>query len=335
MLNTPIALLPVLTLLTVLSVMDSFKLVGFRAVVSSIGAGAGVALVAWWCSDSIMSAIPVPLLVMTRYIGPVIEETLKAAVIVFLVARGRIAFPVDAAVQGFAVGAGFALVENSVYLADLPSATLMLWVVRGFGTAVLHASTTAVFAMICRALADRHPDRLLVAAVPAWAAAVAIHSGFNHLLIAPALQTAVLLLVLPLVVAFVFERSEKATREWVGAGLDLDIELLHLIESTAFEFTRFRTYLQELRARFPGDVVADMFCLLRIELELSIQAKAMLLAREAGVDVPTDADLEAALAERATLQRSIGRTGLLALKPLQVTSHRDRWHRHLLAQAKR
>jgi hypothetical protein len=32
------------------------------------------------------------------------------------------------------------------------------------------------------------------------------------------------------------------------------------------------------------------------------------------------------------LQRSIGRAGLLALKPLQVTSHMDTWHRHLLGQ---
>ena len=80
----------------------------------------------------------------------------------------------------------------------------------------------------------------------------------------------------------------------------------------------------------PGPVVADMFCLLRLELELSIQAKAMLMAREAGMDVPVDEGLDASLAERGYLQRSIGRTGLLALKPLQVTSRRDDWHRHLL-----
>ena len=335
MVNAPVALVPVLTLLAGLFFMDSFKLVSVRAVLASIGAGAAAALAAWWCSDTIVAALPIPLIVMTRYMGPVIEETLKASIIVILIARGRIAFPVDAAVQGFAVGAGFALVENIVYLQALPSATLMLWVVRGFGTAVLHGATTAVFAMICRAMADRHPDRLLAVALPAWGVAVVIHSGFNHLLIAPVLQTLALLVVLPLVVALVFERSERATREWVGAGLDLDIELLQLIESPAFEYTRFRTYLHELRARFPGRVVADMFCLLRIELELSIQAKAMLLAREAGVNVPTDGDLEAALAERSTLQRSIGRTGLLALKPVQVTTHRDTWHRHLLSQAKR
>jgi len=142
----------------------------------------------------------------------------------------------------------------------------------------------------------------------------------------------VMLIALPLLVLAVFERSERATREWIGAGLDLDIELLELIKSDGFAFTRFGRYLQELRARVPGAVVADMFCLLRLELELAVQAKALLIAREAGLDVPVSDDLEASLAERRYLQRSIGKIGLLALKPLQVTSHRDDWHRHLLQQ---
>ena len=78
-----------------------------------------------------------------------------------------------------------------------------------------------------------------------------------------------------------------------------------------------------------------MFCRLRVELELPVQARAIVMAREAGLDVPIDDDLHACLAELDYLHASIGRTGLLALKPLQVTSHRDRWHKHLMAAAAR
>jgi hypothetical protein len=147
-------------------------------------------------------------------------------------------------------------------------------------------------------------------------------------------MTALLLVVLPLVLLLVFERSESATREWIGAGLDLDMQLLDLVRSESFAGTRFGRYLQELRARFGGPVVADMFCLLRLELELSVQARAMLMAREAGLEIAVDEDLQASLQEIAYLRSSIGRTGLLALKPLQVTSHRDHWHRHLLARGR-
>jgi hypothetical protein len=44
-------------------------------------------------------------------------------------------------------------------------------------------------------------------------------------------------------------------------------------------------------------------------------------------------ELRDQLDEVAYLRRSIGRTGLIALRPLQVTSDRDAWHRYLLEQA--
>src|SRR5262249_36773705 len=152
-----------------------------------------------------------------------------------------------------------------------------LWLVRGLGTAVLHGATTAMFAMISKTLMDRWTDRHTFALLPGLGVAIAIHSAFNHVPLPPLAMTFMILLVLPIAMVLVFQRSEAATREWVGAGLDLDVELLDLVRSEHFGYTRFGTYLQELRQRFNGLVVADMFCLLRLELELSIQAKAMLL----------------------------------------------------------
>jgi hypothetical protein len=270
------------------------------------------------------------------------EETSKAAFIAYLLVRRRIGFPVDAAVLGFAVGCGFAVVENVEFLRALTTAGAMLWFVRGVGTAVLHGATTAIFAMVTKTAVDRKGGSQAITSIatlasvylPGWAVAVFIHSGFNHVLLPPVAMTALLLVVLPLLVLFVFERSERATREWIGAGMDLDIELLQLVTSDAFGFTRFGKYLNELRGRFPHAVVVDMFCLLRIELELAVQAKAMLLARKAGVNVPVHPDAFAAIAEMHYLRKSIGRTGLLALGPLHVTSDRDEWHRYLLAQAR-
>ena len=327
-----IALVPVVAFLTALAVMDTFKLVRPRSILAAIAWGAAAAGAGFWLDGWLLQVRHVPLSIVSRYIAPFTEETAKAFLVVVLIATSRVGFLVDAAVQGFAIGTGFALVENLGYLQTMPEAGVWLWVVRGLGTAVLQGATTSIFAMISKTLADRRRDRLAVAFVPGWAAAVAIHAAFNHRLLPPVAQTLVLLTALPLVVLWVFARSERATRDWIGGGLDLDVELLDLVGSEHFALTHFGRYLQELRARMSGAVVADMFCLLRLELELSIQAKAMLLARDAGVDVPVDDDLAASLMERRCLQQSIGRTGLLALKPLQVTSHKDQWHRHLLQQ---
>jgi protease PrsW len=324
-----IALAPVVVFLMVLFFMDRFRLVRPDAVVTAILCGAAAAGVSMWINRQLLDASNIPAGVVTRLLAPPLEEAVKAIPLIVWLKRGRVGFLVDAAILGFAVGTGFALVENVQYLSAM-SGSLALWVVRGFGTAMLHGGTTAIFAMMAVIAADRQTSRAGVVFMNGWLAAVIIHAGFNYQLLPAVAQTLMILIALPLLMLWVFSRSERAMAEWIGAGLDLDVDLLQLINSDVFEETRMGQYLRELRNRLPGTVVADMFCLLRLELELAVQAKAMLMAREAGVDVNTDADFDALVTEHDSLQRSIGRTGLLALKPLKVSSRRDRWHRHVL-----
>jgi RsiW-degrading membrane proteinase PrsW (M82 family) len=332
--NFVIALVPVLVLLALLQLMDSFKLVRLRSVLIAIAVGAGTALASLMLHDVLSAQLNVSAPTFARYVAPLTEELAKALFIALLIWRHRVGFVVDAAVLGFAVGAGFALVENIHYWRHLGDASLVLWLVRGLGTGVLHGATTSVFAMVTKTLIDRRSERKGLALVPGFALAVVLHSAFNHVPLPPAAMTAVLLLVLPIVVLVVFERSERATREWIGSGFDLDVELLDLVRSEHFTQTRFGRYLRELGSRFGGPIAADMFCLLRLELELSVQARAMVMAREAGLEMSVTDDLHASLKEIDYLHGSIGPTGLLALRPLNVTSDRDRWHQYLLAAAR-
>jgi RsiW-degrading membrane proteinase PrsW (M82 family) len=327
------ALLPVLVFLAVLLLMDSFKLVPFKAVsvalvAGALGALAALAFHSWLLAESGLSSR-----VLTRYVAPVTEEILKAIYVVIVLRQRRLGFLVDAALVGFSVGTGFALVENLEYLRTVNDGRLILWLVRGFGPAILHGAMTALFAILLKSLSDRYPARGVVIVPAALAVPVVIHSGFNHFPMPPVVATCVLLVLVPGVVTYVFERSERATREWVGEGLDLDVELLNLVTSPDFGRTRLGKYLGQLKERFPGPVVADMFCLLRVELELAIRAKGMLMAREAGLETSADPDVKARLQELRYLRGSIGPTGLLALKPLRVASDRDDWHTYLLEQA--
>lgn len=327
-----VSLVPVALFLALLVVLDSFKLVKSSAVAVAIAWGAASALLSIPLTHAVDDGLHLPSAALVRYAGPLIEETLKLLLIGVLLRRKRVGFPVDAAVLGFAVGAGFALIENSVYLRALPDSALILWLVRGLGTAILHGGTTSIAAMIAKGLSESAPDRLSRPLASGWLAALVLHSAYNHLLLPPVAATLLLLIVFPMLILVVFQRSEAATREWVGAGLDLDVELLQLISSEHFRLTKFGHYLEELRERFPGPVVVDMFCMLRLELELSVQAKALLLAREAGLKMAPHPDVAAGLEELRHLRASIGPTGMLALTPLHVTSHRDEWHRYLVAE---
>lgn len=326
-----LALLPVLLFLLALLMMDSFKLVRPRTIVAAIAGGA-VSALAGLAINPALVALGVGAKTVERLVAPAIEETLKGALVAAQIAKRRVGFPVDAAIQGFAVGTGFALVENWIYLASRPHAPVILWIVRGLGTAILHGAATGVFAIVAQRLSMRYGARSWRTYLPGWLAAAAMHAAFNAAVLPPFVEMLVLLVAVPLIVVRVFEWSERSTREWVGAGLDLDVQLLELVTSEHFHATHFGTYLQQLRARFAGPIVADMFCLLRVQLELSAQAKARLMARSAGLDLPVDADTHAALEEMQFLRHSIGRTGLLALEPLNVTSDRDLWHGHVLKE---
>lgn len=332
-LNVAVALLPVLLFLGLLVFLDSFKLVSVRSVLLAVLAGALAAAAGGQANGWLLGTAGIAPATLSRYVAPLVEETLKALWVVALLRRGRIGFLVDAAILGFAVGAGFALVENVEYLRALAESRLLLWLARGFGTAILHGATTAVFALLAKMLSDRHPERPLLAPVPGLLAATLAHSVYNHFLVSPLLAAGLLLVGLPLLVVFVFERSERATRDWLGTGLDSDLELVESIASGQALETRLGEYLRSLKARFTGEVVADMLCLLRIQSELAIRAKGLLLAREAGLEAPVGDDVRANLRELRYLERSIGRTGLLALKPVLRQSARDLWQVYFLEES--
>ncbi len=326
-----LGLLPVLSFLGALVLLDSYKLVRPRWVVYMLAAGGLAAFASLYLNRPIATTGGFEGTTLARYVAPVVEEILKGTIVVLLVVRRRIGFLVDAAISGFAVGAGFAVVENIHYFVALSDRSVALWVIRGFGTALMHGSVTAIMAILCKLLWDRYAGHHAMIFLPGWMSAIALHSIFNHFFLSPDLTAVVLLLVLPVFFVLVFHFSELGARAWLGAGFDADTELLRLIGSGTVSTSPIGTYLRELKGRFPPITVADMLCLLRIRLELSIRAKGILIARQAGFTLPPDPEVEERFTELRYLEHAIGATGLLALKPVFHMSDRDLWQYHMLA----
>jgi RsiW-degrading membrane proteinase PrsW (M82 family) len=327
-----VGLLPVFAFLLALILLDSFKLMRPRRVAALIVAGGVTAVASLLANVTLGDALGLDATRLVRYVAPVVEEILKGAVIVALIARHRVAFLVDAAIIGFAVGAGFAAVENMHYFVALEENGVALWIVRGFGTALMHGSVCAMMAIISKQLVERHGGPHPWVFLPGFVLATFLHSAFNHFFIAPTVTTVLILVVLPAFFVVVFHLSESRTREWLGTGFDTDAELLEIINAGQASDSRIGAYLMELRERFPPETVVDMVCMLRLRLELSIRAKGILLARQSGFAVPPDPDMEGRFAELKYLEQSIGRTGLLAMSPLFHFSDRDLWQYHMIGK---
>jgi RsiW-degrading membrane proteinase PrsW (M82 family) len=325
-----ISLLPVAAFLGGLVYLDSFKLVGFRSVLLATGAGCGAALLALVVNPFVMHLLGVDPDTFAWYVAPVVEESLKAAYLLWLFSRSRIGFMVDGAIYGFAIGAGFSVIENIAYMQSVSSMNPLLWLVRGFGTAIMHGGVCAMGGVLARSLLDRFPVRRVVVFVPGLLLAAATHGIFNHFWLSPVLSALLTIVGVPAVMTLVFRYSEQSTRGWLGEGFDNDQLLLEMISSGVLSETPVGKYLHSLEERFPPTVVADMLCLLRLHVEISIQAKGVLLLREAGFTPEPDPDVRGRLEEMLYLERAIGKTGMIALLPFLHGSGRSDWQKQLV-----
>ena len=336
--NTPIqdllrisfSLLPVFFFLLGLILIDSYKLVKLQAVLISIIAGCGAALGSFLINSSMLDFLAIEFKTYSRYCAPIVEESLKAAFLIYLIRKNKMGFKVDTAIHGFAIGAGFAFLENIYYLRAMSDATLMTWIIRGFGTAIMHGGVTAIFGIIAKSFHDQQSSIKYFAILPAFVLAIGIHSLFNHFFLTPLQSTLLLLFVFPIIISLVYSQSEKSTHNWVGVGLDTDQELLELITSGNLSETKIGRYLHSLRDKFPGEIVVDMLCFLRIHLELSIRAKGILMMQESGFKPAPDTEIKAKFKELKYLEKSIGPIGHLAILPFMHTSNRNLWQLHML-----
>jgi len=333
-LHVLLGLLPVCCFLIALIYLDSYKLVPLNWVLAAIVLGCGTAIASYPFSLVGLRWFDIDFTAYTRYVAPIVEETLKALVIWALMRNNRIGFLVDAAIFGFAVGAGFAIFENLYYLTILPDTKMGTWVVRGFGTAMMHGGATAIFAVITHTMLEQYPTKGRLALLPGLLIAAITHSVFNHFFLAPIVNTALVLGILPLLFTIIFDRSDKAFSDWLGAGFDADTELLELINSGEFSASKTGLYLQSLREKFEGPIVADLLCYLRLHTELSIRAKGLLMMRESGFVNKTGEQTRAKLEELRYLEKSIGTTGRLAIKPFLRMSQKDLWQFYMLSDSR-
>jgi RsiW-degrading membrane proteinase PrsW (M82 family) len=327
------ALAPVTVYLLALVALDSYKLVTLRAVLTAVVAGALVLVGCQYLNSALLEFSGLTVDTFSRYLAPVTEELAKGAYLIWLVHRRRIGFSIDAAILGFAIGTGFGALENVFYLRLIPDASLLTWILRGCGTAIMHGSTTAILGII----AHRHGDQTRLATwwstLIGLAVAVVLHAAYNHFFVAPVLTAMGLIVGVPLVTLVVFRQSERSLERWLGLSFDTDAAMLQAIDEGRVAATNVGSYLISIREHFPPTVVADMLCLLRLQVELAIQAKGLLLMRRGGFDVPTPPDVTEKLAELEYLERSLGPTGRLALRPFLARGRRERWQRHLLRQS--
>jgi RsiW-degrading membrane proteinase PrsW (M82 family) len=319
------SLLPVVAFLVVLLHLDSYKLVSLREVVECLVAGMVLAVVSYFTNQRAIGILKYDFVTYSRFAAPVAEEFLKAAFMIVLFARNRIGFMIDAAIMGFAVGAGFSLSENLYYLYNFPEAQMGVWIVRGFGTAIMHGGATAIFGVMAQGLTERRATIEPLMLLPGLGVAIVIHALYNFLQGTPLIAAVAMILAVPMTLLVVFGKSEHGIHTWLLHDYESHEHLLEDIQSGEFTHGEAGRFITDLANRFDPEVVAELFAYIRLHTELAVRADKVSLGRETGEKLVGGAELHKSFNELHALERKIGTAPMLAIWPHLHFTRRELW----------
>lgn len=311
--NGILGLLPVLVFLAMLTQSDTFKLVRRALVARLIASGAVAAAISYFLGSAAVREFGIDYGVFVRLWGPILEELLKAIFVIQLIRANRIGFVLDAVIVGFAIGAGFALLENYVYLRTFADGQTALWIVRGFGTAIMHGGATSIFAIISQRLVPQERKGSLALFVPGLAAAILLHIAFNQFLDYPATSTVVMMVGLAVGLNFIQHKDRQSIDKWLEVDFDEYRRLLMDIRAGAFGAGAIGNALGSLRVRFSPPEIAEIVRYVELHTELVLFAEEVLKAEARGKPIEMPAEVKSKLAHFHYLEERIGAAVRLAL----------------------
>ena len=327
-----IGVLPVFAFLLLLIAFDSFKLVRIENLTLAIFLGIVAAGLSFILINLIMNVFSLNYTYMTVSLAPGIEEIIKTLCLIFLIIRGRAGFMIDGAILGLAIGAGFAAVENIIFINYESPMSFAVHLVRGFGTAIMHGGVTAIAGIIAMYFITKMKKVKFIYFLPGLLVAILVHWLFNQFFLSPVVSAIIIIFFIPALMIVIFIMNEKSLTKWLNFEFDDEISLLNDIRNGNFSGTHPGKYFLQIKNKFQPEVVVDMLCYFQTYMELSIRAKSVIMQREAGLNVAIDNTVDAKLKELHHLKHSIGRTGIIAMSPILPMGHKELWKMNILEE---
>jgi len=325
-----ISLFPILIYIALIRAMDAISLTRWDRGIVSFVWGAAV------CGALFFVSVHYPL-PTNGLLAVFVEETLKGIPMVVSIYRKRTAFFVEALIYGAAIGAGFAAVENVLYVGLNEYFAVGDSVFRGCGTSLLHMGCTAL--LTCSVLVgarlgrNRHVATRVALTLVAFLPSNAIHFCHNMLLeermlpeVAVVGGVVLVMFLLFLVVGLI---DERLIHKWLDVCIANDVQLFAAIRNGQLGSTKAGEYLIQMREKFSPEKFFDILVFLQLYLEISIAAKSLMIMREAGMDQPVPEAEHDAYMDKTTelnhLSRAIGKSGMQVLSPIVNIKAVDIW----------
>ena len=327
-----LALVPVLVLLAVFVWLDAFELMRFREILLLLALGGVAAVAVYPVSGRLIDTLPIGFSGYSRFIAPWLEEGVKAIVMIGLFWFNRIGYKLDAVISGFAIGAGFSVVENIIYLTIFPQYGTGTWLVRGLGTAVMHGTTLAILAAIAHELAERETRESagdfnfnLLWFLPGYLVAVALHMTFNQFPDRPMLAMMGAVVVAPVAILAIFQFGTAEAERWLTTERAAHQAQVDALKAGQWPDGPSGRKIAALAERLGPENAKRVHRYWELQAWLVAQAEETMIEEAAGKVSVDKEQVAAAFAELEGLRRALGKSTYTALKALLPFSRNDYW----------
>ena len=327
-----LALVPVLLMLALFVWFDAFKLMNLREILLLLALGGLGAVASYPVSSRLLDALPIGFSNYSRYVAPWIEEAIKGALVVGLFRFNKIGFKLDAVISGFALGAGFSVIENIIYLIRLSEYGAGTWLVRGLGTAVMHGTTLAILAATAHEFAEKETREAasdynfnLLWFVPGYFAAVAIHLAFNQFPEQPLLAMLGASLFAPVAILGIFQFGTTEAEKWLKQEYGEHKAQLASLRTGHFPDSRCGKKIAALAGRLAPEAAERVRRYWEVQAWLVAEAEETLIEEEEGDAIFDRKQILDAFAELDALKRGLGASTFAQLNRLLPFSRTDYW----------
>jgi RsiW-degrading membrane proteinase PrsW (M82 family) len=256
---------------------------------------------------------------MVRFLAPVVEESLKALILLVLVGRPKFTYFVDGAIYGFATGIGFAICENYEYIFGHAGAAMAVAIDRVISTNLMHAAACAMVGIVLGWARFQKPARRAVLSVGGILLAILLHMGYNNMVTRS--TSGWLLLYAVLVgggaaglIALMMGRGLKQERSWIQEMLGVTDRVEPQEVAAVQNLARVDDVLKRLAATFGSAAATKIEKLLYTQAHLGILRKTAEKMSDDKMRAGIQAEIEQLHQEMEQARHAIGSYAMVYLR---------------------
>jgi RsiW-degrading membrane proteinase PrsW (M82 family) len=326
-----IATLIPLAVLWFIQSRNMYQTGSFNMVLGSFGWGILVyAIVALFNSQILIGQGIVDSTTLVKFITPWLEEILKALLFIYLIRQINFTYFVDGAIYGFAIGIGFAIVENFEYVLAFQDAALGVAVSRVISTNLIHGAATAITGIAFGFARFYSGIKRILVILSGLAIGILLHLGFNNLV--NEVNSSLLLIyaaatgiISTLIIFFIIRNGLSQAKNWIHEELGRADKVTSSESQLAQQVGSADKLLAPLEKMFGKSKANEVQKFLLIQARIGIHRKNLEKFQDETMRKTTRAEIESLHEQMNQIRKEVGPYSMAMLRSIFPESENQLW----------